>query len=763
MADHTDPGIEKTVGLTVNVLLCGRTLELGRPAVVGYRALRGETGRFASLIRAPIKRENLSCPQVGGHSPRESAEGPRVELAQEGCDRTGIGTKLSASRGNQPCRGVLVYITMYDRGEARREPMVKGRPMMVCAVACKNRKGNPGTRPTAYYHRTSECAALSEDWNAESINRDREMGRLIAGRISRTLCEFFTPANRYVVLRRDPYMRGPSAVDPQQETMLPRGCTDYAAAERGRGRRKGAPESYSLSSEFLRFGDNHTRERRLRRGTKDYRRGSVTRRAGRTYQVARTLSRLDRVEGGLDIQPLLRRAGNESAAPLSSLLLLLLFHSNQLEKRRTLSLSPRSWDPWSTGLDLSRANGTDPRSDPAKVSCIVWPQKKSAYSYTDRYSQGIVLNGLTDKPFPRRDATRASLIPCWRGERCSHQQYEKMKILGSRVGNGRANNIFYAQIDRLDIDHASLRSQCSPTEDKGLSRYAVKRKKERDALSLCFADDFTRVGHLRAISRTMVGLSRLRERQYRNLISRQGFAPSTVKRKRKKRKEREEEEIKTGRGWIFSTGCLLLRIAFVFPLLQTAGPGDSSFDQTLVGVPADRPKSIAPSPPPIAICAPANTHRHVRGNNGLTRIRCGAAWRKTRVGNVIMAERDVRARKAVTAIIGDCPRRMGATMAGSLYNARTSYINIALAALPSSFSIPLPPYLPPALFTLGYLPLRIQPLNKPTGLYEDITLICCRDLFSPRATGSAASKRYNCRRPNNLYRVLINAALYIEG
>jgi len=25
--------------------------------------------------------------------------------------------------------------------------------------------------------------------------------------------------------------------------------------------RKGAPESYSLSSEFLRFGDNHTRER----------------------------------------------------------------------------------------------------------------------------------------------------------------------------------------------------------------------------------------------------------------------------------------------------------------------------------------------------------------------------------------------------------------------------------------------------------------------------------------------------------------------
>ena len=102
----------------------------------------------------------------------------------------------------------------------------------------------------------------------------------------RTLCEFFTPANRCVVLRWDPYMHSALAVDPQQETMLPRGCTDYVAAERGRGTKggkadrsfrmfdragdircfgnitwKGAPESYSLSSEFLRFGDNHTRER----------------------------------------------------------------------------------------------------------------------------------------------------------------------------------------------------------------------------------------------------------------------------------------------------------------------------------------------------------------------------------------------------------------------------------------------------------------------------------------------------------------------
>jgi len=103
--------------------------------------------------------------------------------------------------------------------------MVRGRPMMVCAVACKNRKGNPGTRPTAYYlrhrnarpcdrpmmlertcvsgrsfatprslhlssflfHSTGDPADLSADWNAESINRDRKMVRLIAG----TTCSQF--------------------------------------------------------------------------------------------------------------------------------------------------------------------------------------------------------------------------------------------------------------------------------------------------------------------------------------------------------------------------------------------------------------------------------------------------------------------------------------------------------------------------------------------------------------------------------------------
>jgi len=52
MADHTDPGIEKTVGLTVNVSLCGRhTLEV----------------RPAPLVRGPgqAKRSDLRIPDLG--------------------------------------------------------------------------------------------------------------------------------------------------------------------------------------------------------------------------------------------------------------------------------------------------------------------------------------------------------------------------------------------------------------------------------------------------------------------------------------------------------------------------------------------------------------------------------------------------------------------------------------------------------------------------------------------------------------------------
>lgn len=75
-------------------------------------------------------------------------------------------------------------------------------------------------------------------------------------------------------------------------------------------------------------------------------------------------------------------ASNESAAPLSSS----SFPFQSAWKAE--NPQPRSWDPWSTGLDLSRAS--EPWSDPAKVSCIVWPQKKSTHSYTDRYSQGVL-------------------------------------------------------------------------------------------------------------------------------------------------------------------------------------------------------------------------------------------------------------------------------------------------------------------------------------------------------------------------------------
>lgn len=43
---------------------------------------------------------------------------------------------------------------------------------------------------------------------------------------------------------------------------------------------------------------------------------------------------------------------------------------------------------------------------------------------------------------------------------------EKKKILGSRVGNGPANNIFYAQIDRLDTDRGRCLFQFSMFADR---------------------------------------------------------------------------------------------------------------------------------------------------------------------------------------------------------------------------------------------------------------------------------------------------------
>jgi len=56
MADHTDPGIEKTVGLTVNVSLCGRHTLEARPGLsVGSAKRNGAI--CGSLIRDPIKRK----------------------------------------------------------------------------------------------------------------------------------------------------------------------------------------------------------------------------------------------------------------------------------------------------------------------------------------------------------------------------------------------------------------------------------------------------------------------------------------------------------------------------------------------------------------------------------------------------------------------------------------------------------------------------------------------------------------------------------
>lgn len=63
MADHTDPGIEKTVGLTVNVLLRGRALQLGRPAVIVVVVVVVVYGPVSlalrdAIIRAPTERRS---------------------------------------------------------------------------------------------------------------------------------------------------------------------------------------------------------------------------------------------------------------------------------------------------------------------------------------------------------------------------------------------------------------------------------------------------------------------------------------------------------------------------------------------------------------------------------------------------------------------------------------------------------------------------------------------------------------------------------
>lgn len=99
----------------------------------------------------------------------------------------------------------------------------------------------------------------------------------------------------------------------------------------------------------------------------------VSRGAGRTYQVARTLSRLDQVEGGFGYP-------TPSSEPVTSrppLCLLLLFHSNQLEKRRTLSLARGIHGPLAS-ISRARAN---PGRTPLKYH-VSYGRKKSRRIHT---------------------------------------------------------------------------------------------------------------------------------------------------------------------------------------------------------------------------------------------------------------------------------------------------------------------------------------------------------------------------------------------
>jgi len=99
----------------------------------------------------------------------------------------------------------------------------------------------------------------------------------------------------------------------------------------------------------------------------------VSRGAGTTYQVSRTLSRFDRGEGGLDIQPLALSfslgAGNESGHPFCVFLF-------------SIPISLKSEEPLASslrGIHGPLASILRARADPGwpvKVSCIAWSQKK---------------------------------------------------------------------------------------------------------------------------------------------------------------------------------------------------------------------------------------------------------------------------------------------------------------------------------------------------------------------------------------------------
>lgn len=110
--------------------------------------LRSSPSRRDALASAP------SCLRREGTSRAFSGRSRVYNLVRARSWRSLLGPRVSG--------GIGEYSREHRRGEEggeagrvenTRDGQDRGRTMMVCAAAYKNREGNPGTRPTAYYLR----------------------------------------------------------------------------------------------------------------------------------------------------------------------------------------------------------------------------------------------------------------------------------------------------------------------------------------------------------------------------------------------------------------------------------------------------------------------------------------------------------------------------------------------------------------------------------------------------------------------------------